>query len=155
MDKRKGEPDWAQNGSERTYSTSGDAELARQSVTDGEIQAVRTIEELIQDAWDKNSNSLGHQEFIAERRDELRNARNYLAALRQYRKPEPCEVVMRHRESYGGYDYAQCPDCKKLIPIHRPIAIDLPYCGRCGHALDDADAKFCSDCGRPLGGDKP
>jgi len=34
----------------------------------------------------------------------------------------------------------------KAIAEH-PIEIDLPYCGKCGHYIPDANAKYCINCG--------
>lgn len=70
--------------------------------------------------------------------------------VQQHRKPEPCAIVMRHKNAEGGYRYVECPDCHKQIEAQHPIEIDLPYCGGCGHAVWDGGAKFCSECGRAL-----
>ncbi len=44
-------------------------------------EVVNTIKELIQKAWEENNKSSGHQVFIAERRNDLRDARKLIDGL--------------------------------------------------------------------------
>lgn len=54
------------------------------------------------------------------------------------------KMVNRH---LGGYEYANCPDCNKSIPIAKPVEIDVPYCSDCGKCVLDAAHQYCGWCG--------
>lgn len=96
---------------------------------DGDVKAAeRCVVELIREAHKRNNDSqYAHQEFIREYRDELRSAeKTVLAALRQHRKPEPCEWCdLEPSEQIFAYGMAF-----RRIPVN-----------------------FCPSCGRQLGGD--
>jgi len=81
------------NAISSTDATQGstDANLRERIMNKDEVErAIATITELINDAWKRNENSFGHQEFISETRTELRNARAILPILQAQIKPE-CE----------------------------------------------------------------
>ena len=50
----------------------------------------------------------------------------------------------------GGYKYKNCPKCGNEILIEKPINLNMPYCSKCGKAVDDLSAKRCAYCGAKM-----
>lgn len=177
MDKRKGEPDWAQNGSERTYSTSGDAELARQSVTDGEIQAaIGRVREhqrihrhkepgmtpLLDAAFDLLI-SIALRQYRPEPTDgEVQSALHFMEVVNVMCEGKSIQVSVSKKTTetiiaaLRAYKPEPCEPCDFCYSRYFPDMYDVMYRKISDVAVNTGwiKPKFCPNCGRPLGGDR-
>lgn len=128
--------DWVDRPKEQTEAL----DIAIEALTpesDSEVQAAeRCVVELIREAHKRNNDSqYAHQEFIREYREELRSAEKMiLAAIRAYRKQEPCEWCDPNGELYLLVTYATTnKDRIEYAKKHeRPR-----YCCQCGQKLQE------------------